>query len=137
MAPKLFVGAAIWPVRETLKNRHSRAGGTAFLSLNSACAGPKGNNPKPLHSLGFRLRGSDDKWLFQTIFSHCNNMGYGHLFPWLCHGRFAPKQGPRESGLIESDSLKSAPDDAGHGRAAELGRAYFESGHIALASKAL
>ncbi len=28
-------------------SRHSRAGGTAVLSLNSACAGPKGDNPEP------------------------------------------------------------------------------------------
>jgi hypothetical protein len=52
---------------ETLKSRHSRVGGTAALSLNSACAGPKGNNPDSAIFLGSRLRGSDGKWLFQTI----------------------------------------------------------------------
>ena len=48
------------------ENRHSRAGGTAALSLNSDCAGPQGNNTEPANHLGSRLSGSDDKWLFRT-----------------------------------------------------------------------
>jgi hypothetical protein len=38
-------------VRETLKNRHAHASGY----------------PEPAKHLGSRLRGSDDKWLFQRV----------------------------------------------------------------------